>query len=38
MLPMTGKIIEQENHYDPRPALPPCASCGGTAMRGCACP
>jgi len=21
--PTTGKIIEQENHYDPRPAIPP---------------
>jgi hypothetical protein len=36
--PMTGKIIAQENHYDPRPAMPPCASCGGTATHGCTCP
>jgi len=36
--PTTGKIVEQENHYDPRPALPRCTSCGGTATSGCACP
>jgi hypothetical protein len=36
--PATGKIVEQENHYDPRPALPRCTSCGGTAAGGCTCP
>jgi hypothetical protein len=29
----TGKIVEQENHYDPRPALPRCTSCGGWRER-----
>lgn len=36
--PTTGKIVEQENYYDPRPALPQCTSCGGTATSRCACP
>jgi hypothetical protein len=36
--PTTGKITEQENHYDPRPVLPQCTSCGGTATSGCVCP
>jgi len=35
--PATGKIVEQENHYDPRPALPRYTSCGGTATSRCAC-
>jgi hypothetical protein len=36
--PVTGNIVEQENHYDPRPGLPRCTACGGTATNGCACP